>query len=255
MGIAGTVPSAIARLTVRGSHPSASAASAREIVPLFECMISVIVIEYSFSLYPSNLGCIKKHIPILTRVQKPEITPRYTGVQHNENVETKVRIERTDVADGPMTKFGPIDPETNRQLEMPLTFERSVIDERNGLEITLTCAYSGEKVQVKRISVAANSKDHISARDLAQLGLPGLIQVVTESVVPNWEYWTSPRQEGIPTSQLKTNHAFLAQMYWLQHVSHGSPRQTLMDYLNMPRSTCNVLLRNLKLEFELPAIS
>lgn len=254
MGIAGTVPSAIARLTVRGSHPRASAASAREMVPLFECMISVIVIEYPFSLYPSNLGCIKKHIPILTRVQEPEITPRYTGVQHNESVSTPLHIEKTSTADGLLVYFGPIDPETKRQLAIPATFERQISDQARGLTLTLTCQFVGDKVEVNRLNISADRLGNISSRAIAQLGLPALIREVVKEVTPSWGYWSESSFGDSHLDTSRTNFAFLAQVYWLEHVSQGTPRQTLMSMLKMPRSTCNVLLRQIKQTYELPAL-
>lgn len=254
IGIAGTVPSAIARLTVRGSHPRASAASAREMVPLLECMISVIVIEYSFSLYPCNLGCIKKHIPILTRVQEPEVTPRYTGVQHNESVSTPLHIEETSIADGPLVYFGPIDPESNRQLAIPVSFERQITDQVRGLTLTLTCQFVGDKVEVTQLNISADRLGTISSRTIAQLGLPRLIREVVKAVTPNWEFWLESSYGDAYLDASKTNYAYLAQVYWLEHISQGTPRQTLMAMLKMPRSTCNVLLRQIKKSYGLPAI-
>ena len=252
IGIAGTVPSAIARLTVRGSHPRASAASAREMVPLLECMISVIVIEYSFSLYPCNLGCIKKHIPILTRVQEPEVTPRYTGVQHNESVSTPLHIEETSAADGALVYFGPIDPESKRQLAIPSTFERQISDQELGLKLTLSCVFTGEKVEVSRLLISSDNQGNISSRVLAQLGLPSLIREVTMFVVPNSEFWVVSKNRDSILEVTSTNFAYLAQVYWLEHVSHGSPRQELMKLLGIPRSTCNLLLRKIKDVYLLP---
>lgn len=253
MGIAGRVPSAIARLTVRGSHPRASAASAREMVPLFECMISEIVIEYSFSLYPSNLGCIKKHIPIPTRVQEPEITPRYTGVQHNESVSNSLQIEKTATEDGPFVFFGPKDPESKRQLCIPATFERLIWDQDRGLNLVLSCAFQDNKVAVTRICISSLPGEQISSRAIAQLGLPTMIRAVTESVVPDWSFWSLGLAKQPSVQPQEQNFAYLAQVYWLEHISHGAPRQTLMNALQMPRSTCNVLLRSIKQRFDLPA--
>lgn len=161
-------------------------------------------------------------------------------------------IEKTNNPDGLMTKFGPQDPETGRQLEIPSSFERKIQDLQSGLKITISCNFDGQLVVVNQLSVATDIDGGITSRVIAQLGLPALIHEVTTSVCPDWEFWSADRLNGERIENSAYNYAFLAQVYWLHHVSHGSPRQELMRMLDIPRSSCNLLLRRIKLAYELP---
>jgi hypothetical protein len=169
-------------------------------------------------------------------------------------VSNLLAIEKTSTPDGPFVSFGPIDPESKRQLCIPSTFERSIWDGERGLSVQLSCEFIENKVKVSKVCIAAEPGEQISSRSIAQLGLPVLVRAVTEEVVPDWEYWNILGRGLEDFKPWAHNYAYLAQVYWLEHISHGAPRQTLMSALQMPRSTCNVLLRNIKSAFELPAL-
>ena len=163
-----------------------------------------------------------------------------------------VLIEKTSTVDGALVYFGPIDPESKRQLAIPVTFERQISDQVRGLTLTITCQFVGDKVEVTRLNISADRLGTISSRTIAQLGIPGLIREVVKAVTPSWEFWLGSGNEDDHLDVSKTNYAYLAQVYWLEHISQGTPRQTLMSMLKMPRSTCNVLLRKIKNDFGLP---
>jgi hypothetical protein len=46
--------------------------------------------------------------------------------------------------------------------------------------------------------------------------------------------------------------ATIAQLYWYHEALSGTPRQVLMQMLDMPRSTVNVLLRKVNKTYPLP---
>lgn len=161
-------------------------------------------------------------------------------------------IAPTTALDGELVEFGPAVGDGEMRPSIPSTFQRTVTYQESGLMLTLDCYFAGERVEVLRLSVGGSFERPLSTRDLTQLGLPDVIHEITKTVVPDWDYWTLEGQDRRGQGKLRSDSAFLAQIYWLEHVSHGSPRQALMIYLSMPRSSCSVLIRTLKREFELP---
>jgi hypothetical protein len=162
-------------------------------------------------------------------------------------------VEKTEVVDGPLVFFGPTDRESQIRLAIPSTFERKVRFEDKDLELVISCEFEGEKVAVRGLRLTTFAGGSLGTRDLTQLGLPNLVHEICVSVIPNADYWMNPlSMEATSWDELKTSDIFVAQVYWLQHVSHGNPRATLMSYFGMPRSSCNLLLRKLKLKFEMP---
>jgi len=164
----------------------------------------------------------------------------------------QVSIERTGVEDGKLVVFGPLDPSNGVQLSIPERFEREVTSGPRGLTLRVSCSFTGEWIDVSSLSVTPPKGEGLTSRALVQIALPPIVRELAASVIPRHEYWTAEFQDALGWGSLKTNDAFLAQLYWLEHVSQGSPRQTLMRYLAMPRSTCNVLIRRLRSEFPLP---
>jgi hypothetical protein len=164
-----------------------------------------------------------------------------------------MQVEKTENEDGPLVSFGPIDPETKLQLSIPLTFERVLLDAPNDLLVTLSCRFNNNKVEVVRLNVQTTSGGNISSRAIAQLGLPAFIREATLSVIPNVDFWTSSSSSNEEIEADSHNFAYLAQIYWLEHICFGAPRQTLMNLLALPRSTCNVLLREIKRTYKLPS--
>jgi hypothetical protein len=168
-------------------------------------------------------------------------------------MEPDITIESTDTPDGKLIHFGPEDPETGWQLAVPETFERLVRLPDSKLSLTMGLFFTGQKVELTRLCVAASLGTALATRDLFQLGLPEIIRKVSLSVIPEAHRWSSVSHAADTASAARfRDDVFYAQLYWFEYAIHGNPRQAIMTALNMPRSTANVYLRRLKLDFELP---
>jgi hypothetical protein len=166
--------------------------------------------------------------------------------------QNRIIVRKLELSEGATTRFGPIDPSNGTQLSMPKRFEREVIHTDDEMTLHITCLFSGEWVKVEKLCVTASPNVELNSRYLLQLALPSIVRSVTVDAIPNSSYWLDWKADDRDHGGRRMNHAFLAQLYWLEHVSQGNPRQSLMRYLAMPRSTCNVLIRQLRTEYPLP---
>ncbi len=164
-------------------------------------------------------------------------------VRHNGLMNETFTISRTDVKDGNPIAFGPMDKETKRQLEIPETFTRRVSYADLSLVAELSCVFDGEKIQVKKICVEGQSA-FVTSRDLTQLALPAVIRQIGFQVIPDSEYWTKAWQDDHSIKEgLKSDPFFLAQLYWFEHATWGSPRVAIQEYMAVKRTTANYYIR------------
>ena len=167
-----------------------------------------------------------------------------------------VKISRTDSVDAPLVSVGPTVAESShQQLLIPRQFEREISfpDSDNAPTLTLLCEFRDELVIVTNLEVRHVGTNGITSSLLHSLALPALVHAASLDAIPNVEFWIVDGSDSeLPLEVLKTDYGFLAQMYWLEHVTQGSPRQRLMSYLGLPQSTCNVLIRRIKSVYPLP---
>jgi hypothetical protein len=91
----------------------------------------------------------------------------------------------------------------------------------------------------------------VQTRDLLALNLPTIKSIVAKKAIVD----APLHYRGEDLREMKnTDHgqAVIAQLYWYHHVVSGTPRQVLMEMLDMPRSTVNVLLRKVNKAYPLP---
>lgn len=152
-------------------------------------------------------------------------------------------ISKADVKDGGMVTFGPVDPENRRQLSIPKTFTRFVDYTDSSLVVELQCFFDGEKIQVSKISVV-NNGGFVTSRDLTQLSLPAVIREMGFQVIPDSEYWTQEWQDANSIKHgLKYDSWFIAQLYWFEHATWGSPRVAVQEFMGCKRTTANYYIR------------
>lgn len=155
-------------------------------------------------------------------------------------------ITNSSIADGEMVTFGPLDQTTMTQLTIPKSMTRIVNYPELELEIELTCAFSGQRLEVTNMNIKGHGT-YIATRTLTQLSLPLVIHEIAYSAIPNITHWTKPRPE-----LLDKNRAFLAQLYWLEHVSWGTPRTAIMELKKWSRPNTSFHIQNIAKEYELP---
>jgi hypothetical protein len=161
-------------------------------------------------------------------------------------------IENTGEPDGELVSIGPDGGVLKRRLLLPLTFNRKVFLGSRNLEMTIQCELFGERYEAKSVNVQA-ADGFVSTRDLTQLGIPRVIRSIASDLVPNFVVWTALGMRGSPLiEELRQDHIYLAQMYWLHNAVHGKPRIELAEALGISKSTSNVLLRRIEETIPLP---
>ncbi len=145
------------------------------------------------------------------------------------------QVERTGTPDGKTVTFGPYDPETGATLSLPATFTRRVSYPGHGLAVILECVFTGDRIEVESLKIERVEK-FISTKVLTQLALPAVIREIAEDAIPNSNRWA---RLNAPTDNKAETAEFLAQIYWFEHVSWGSPRASIMAYMNWSRTNAN----------------
>lgn len=158
------------------------------------------------------------------------------------------KLEAAGVPDGKAVNFGPFDHETGTQQSIPEKLTRKVTYPELGVSALVDCVFTGDKLEVQRISVEAAGK-FVSTKVLTQLALPAVIRAIAIEVVPNSKLWAY-----LDASQ-EFKHdgpTFLAQVYWFEHISWGSPRGSIMSYMNWSRTNANFHISKIARNFPLP---
>jgi len=159
---------------------------------------------------------------------------------------TNFRVTRTNSVDGELVEFGPLDQVEAKKLAIPASLTRVVSYPELSLVIELSCTFTGDRIEITKM-VIESSGSFIATRDLTQLALPAVMRAIALESIPGSSYWTSPSNDSVTE-----NRAFLAQLYWLEHVSWGSPRATIMTLTSWSRTNANWHIKKLAKEFELP---
>lgn len=163
-------------------------------------------------------------------------------------MELEIELSRTERTDGPLVVFGIERPLKHPRLSIPAFFERVVHYRSSGLTVQLTCEFKGGRVELVKLQVTPSLGTGLLTTDLTKLSLPLVIKKITYSVIEYSDYWIrGSRLAPKEWEDLVRDDDFLTQLVWLEHVSQGTPRNTLMSYFGMPRSSCSLLLKRLRL--------
>ena len=170
------------------------------------------------------------------------------GVRHNGKMSENFHIERTEDPDGPMVQVGPVMPHGQSQLQVPTHLTRRVFYGEGDPVVEVSIAFSGERLEVVALKATATTGS-ITSLFLTQLALPKAIRQIAIDVVPNGSLWTLDEREG---GMGLESSDFLAQLYWFEHLSWGSPRGAIMKYMGWSRTTANWHIRKVEKVFPLP---
>jgi hypothetical protein len=158
------------------------------------------------------------------------------------------KLETVGVPDGKPVDFGPFDQETGTQQSIPSSLSRRVIYPELGVSAVVECVFTGDRLEIERISVENNGK-FVSTKVLTQLALPAVIRAIAIEVVPNAKLWAELK----PNQDFKLEGpTFLAQVYWFEHISWGSPRGSIMSYMGWSRTNANFHISKIARDFPLP---
>jgi hypothetical protein len=119
------------------------------------------------------------------------------------------------------------------------------------INLELTFGFDGDKVQITRL-LAEAMNGHIGSRDLTQMSLPAVTRDAARAAVTDSKFWSGDFNKQ--AEQRNSDFHFLAQLYWFEHVTGGSPRLVIQDFLGCKRTTANYYIRLVGSQFSLPGI-
>lgn len=146
--------------------------------------------------------------------------------------------------DGSLVLAGPMMTQLKSQLTVPSLMLRRVRYEGSYPDVELGIVFTGERLEISELRVSATS-EYVTSHFLTQLGLPRIIRQAAIDNIPHSHLWLSP--SGQPES-----YEFLAQLYWFEYISWGSPRAAIMDYMGWSRPNTNWHLRKIGQLYDLP---
>jgi hypothetical protein len=158
------------------------------------------------------------------------------------------RLESAGVPDGELVDFGPFDQESGSQASIPAQLTRKVTYPELGVIALFECVFTGDRLEIQGISVESNGK-FVSATAMSQLSIPAVIREIAVQAVPNSKIWALA---GSGQQRRYEGQTFLAQVYWFEHISWGSPRASIMKYMNWSRTNANFHISKISREVELP---
>lgn len=168
-------------------------------------------------------------------------------------MDASFEVSQGDRPFGAMVKVGPTPPARYPQLEVPSTSLWEVRYEALGLSLELDVAFSGERLEIQKLTARGLAGKPVQSRDLTQLGLPEVLKTIASLSIPNYEFWTQDFQDrNLVWDELKVDDEFLAQLMWVAQIGHGNARKALMDYFQIPRSTTTLIIRRLRSKYPMP---
>jgi hypothetical protein len=149
-------------------------------------------------------------------------------------------VAKTSKKDGGVISFGPPTSLVRHPLAIAQRFSRSVSYENMGISLEIEFLFDGDKVQIQRL-VADGGVGYVGSRDLTQLSLPAVTREAAISAIPNAKFWLDDYKEI--QFDKASDLTLLAQLYWFEHVTWGSPRVAIQEFLGCKRTTANYYIR------------
>jgi hypothetical protein len=157
-------------------------------------------------------------------------------------------LELAGVPDGDFVDFGPFDQKSGLQARIPSKLTRRVKYPELGVVALVECVFTGDRLEIQSICVQKDEK-YLSATALSQLSLPAVVREIALQVVPSAKLWVVSDDNQ---DQRSRGPIFLAQVYWFEHISWGSPRGSIMKLMNWSRTNANFHISKISREVELP---
>ena len=175
-----------------------------------------------------------------------------TDVRHNCWMAIDTMVTQVGI-DGRLTEVGPMDPNHDFRLQVPMNFTRLLVDSGSEREVTVQLAFKGDKLEVTKLCIE-DKEGSISSRDLLTLSLPRLIRLAALDAIPESHYWEKAiRNSNGISERLRENPLLLSKLYWFEHLTWGSPRVAIQELLGCKRTTANYYIRLASNAYELPA--
>ena len=156
-------------------------------------------------------------------------------------------ITDTDIPDGPLRGVGPQGFEYPFEIEVPIKMQRKVTYPDQDIELLVDLVFPGERIEIRNLQLQGRS-GYIATQYLTGLALPKIIRAIAVDAIPNSSRWLIAPAEGGGSH----SYQHLAELYWFEHISWGSPRSAIMKYTGWSRANTNWHLRKIAKEFPLP---
>jgi hypothetical protein len=163
-------------------------------------------------------------------------------------MEAIFKLETAGKPDGKRVNFGPFDHETGTQQSIPSKLTRRVTYPELEIAAVVECIFTGDKLEVQSIKIESDGK-FVSTKVLTQLALPAVIRQIAIQEVPDSQLWAQLDKDN-PHKLI--GPTFLAQVYWFEHISWGSPRGSIMNYMSWSRTNANFHISKIARNFGLP---
>jgi hypothetical protein len=156
-------------------------------------------------------------------------------------------LSPTNEADKELTQVGPLLRNLPHQLTVPKEMVRKVIYGQDAPEVFIRVSFLGERLEVTELKVVA-SREPVSTQFLTKLTLPKVLRAIAVESTPHASNWllAGNYETSLP------NYEFLAQLYWFEYMSWGSPRSRIMEHMGWSRANTNWHLRKIARRCNLP---
>lgn len=162
-------------------------------------------------------------------------------------METEFAITPTDTPDGPLRGVGPQGFGYPFEIEVPVKMQRKVTYPGQDLELLVDLVFPGERIEIHNLQLQGRH-GYIATQYLTGLALPKIIRAIAVDSIPNSSRWLNDPAEGGGSQ----SYQYLAELYWFEHISWGSPRSAIMKYTGWSRANTNWHLRRIAKEFPMP---
>jgi hypothetical protein len=180
-------------------------------------------------------------------------TPPSIKVCHNGVVSEFQVQPPAPFADGPKVSFGLEMKGFGFSLTIASELKRLVTYSNIPVSLFLECRYEVDKLRLVRVEVQNVEGKYISTRDLMHLKLPAILREISLGAVENAHTFMGHARKTLNSpASLRNNLDVLAQLYWLEVVTWGTPRKTIMELSGCSRSTANECITLASKEYRMP---
>lgn len=155
--------------------------------------------------------------------------------------------------DGPKTVVGLIEPRFHPQIVAPVWLNRTVHYVSLGLTVSLRLERQQQRFELLRMEIESSSGKVIQTQDLTELSLPDVVYQVCRQAIHDEYFWgLAENSDEKEKEGLSTDTEFLTQLFALEYLCQGNPRNAFMTNLGIPRSTATLRVQQIRLSLNLP---
>lgn len=156
-------------------------------------------------------------------------------------------IRETYQPDGRLKDVLGYTPFAKHQLLVPAELYREIEYKDPAMTLSVKISLSDEgRYELTHLEVSGFAP--ISKKFLVDVPFPEIIRKAAVKAIPNSDYWLNPAFED----NAEIPDDYLAQLYWFEHLTWGSPRLAIMAVTGWSRANANYHIRRLTKYYDLP---